>query len=213
LFLATAAGVVKKVALTEFRNAKTRGIAAIKLDDSDRLVTSILTGGKDEVVLITRRGQALRISEEGVRAMGRASRGVAGIRLAQGDELAGALRVEEGNRQDPPRSEAATVPHRILVVSEHGFGKRVDFSEFAPHGRGTGGQRIYNATDKTGELVGAIALADNDEAVCITSQGKTLRVEADAISRQGRSSSGVRVLVIEAPDMVTGVDRIVNEGE
>ncbi|MDR3284300.1 MAG: DNA gyrase subunit A, partial [Treponema sp.] len=197
LFMATAAGVVKKVAVSEFRNAKTRGIMAIKLDEGDRLVTSVLSTGSGELVLITRHGQALRITETEVRPMGRASHGVAGIRLAAGDELTGALRVEDGSR--------------ILVVSEYGCGKRVGFDEFSVHGRGTGGQRIYNVTPRTGELVGAIALADSDEVVCITSQGKTLRLPAESIAKQGRAASGVRVLEIEPPDMVIGVDKIVGE--
>jgi DNA gyrase subunit A len=101
----------------------------------------------------------------------------------------------------------------MLVVTANGYGKRVDFDEFTPHGRATGGQRIYNVTEKTGEIVGAIVLSDTDEVVCITSQGKTLRAEADAITKQGRASSGIRVLEIEPPDMVIGVDRVVREEE
>ncbi|WP_062429024.1 DNA topoisomerase (ATP-hydrolyzing) subunit A [Treponema endosymbiont of Eucomonympha sp.] len=198
LFMATAAGVVKKVATSGFRNAKAKGIIAINLDDGDRLVAAILSGGADDVVLITRRGQALRIAESDVRAMGRASRGVRGIRLGKNDRLAAALRVETGSR--------------MLAVCAHGYGKRVDFGEFATHGRGTGGQRLYNVNSRTGEIIGAIVLADADEIVCITNQGKALRVAADSISRQGRASSGVRVLEIEPPDMVIGVDRVASEG-
>ena len=197
LFMATAAGVVKKATTSTFARAKTRGIIAIKLDEGDKLVTAILTSGQDEVVLITRQGQALRLSESAVRPMGRASRGVTGIRLSKEDELTGALRVEENSN--------------ILLMSEFGFGKRVRFTDFNPHGRGTGGQKVCSVTEKTGEIIGVATVLDSDEIMCITSQGKTLRVKASAFSLQGRAGQGVRVLTIEKPDMVIGVDRIAKE--
>jgi DNA gyrase subunit A len=197
LFMATANGVVKKTPTTEFSNAKTRGVIAIKLTDGDKLVSAILSSGNDELMLITRRGQALRISETDVRSMGRASRGVTGIRLAQGDELSAAIHVE---------SDA-----NALVITEKGVGKRTSFDDFNAHGRGTGGQRIFGNTEDKGEIIGALTIKDTDEVMCITSQGKTLRVQADSISLQGRSSSGVRILDIESPDYVIGIDRVAKE--
>lgn len=199
LLMATANGVVKKVATSNFRNAKTRGIIAIKLDEGDKLISSILTQGEDEIMLITRRGRALRMAEEDIRAQGRASRGVTGIRLASDDELAGALRVE---------NEA-----KMLVMTECGYGKRVEFSEFASHGRATGGQRIYTISEKTGEIVGLITVKDDAEVVCITAQGKTLRVKAKTISTMGRSALGVRILNIDRPDILTGIDSVAEEEE
>lgn len=197
LLMATAAGVVKKVKTTDFRNAKTRGIIAIKLDDGDKLISSILTSGTDQIMLITRQGQALRTSEQEIRPLGRSSRGVTGIRLSKGDELAGALRVEP-NRQ-------------MLIMTECGYGKRVEFSEFSPHGRATGGQKVYTLNDKTGEIVGLITVSDEDEVVCITSQGKTLRVKSNAISLMGRAAQGVRILNIERPDILIGLDTVAND--
>ena len=197
LLMATSGGVVKKVATSSFKNAKTRGIIAIRLDEGDHLVSATLTSGEDEIMLITRRGRALRMHERDIRSQGRASRGVTGIRLTSGDELAGALRVND---------EA-----KILVMTECGYGKRVNFSEFTPHGRATGGQRIYTLGDKTGELVGLITVKDSDEVVCITSQGKTLRVRSDAISQMGRSAQGVRILNIDKPDMLIGLDTVAQE--
>ncbi len=199
LLMATAAGVVKKVTTSDFQNAKTRGIIAIKLDDGDRLIGATLTSGSDEIMIITRQGQALRMSEKDIRPLGRASRGVTGIRLASGDELAGALRVSEDTR--------------MLIMTECGYGKRVDFSEFTPHGRATGGQRIYTISEKTGEIVGLINVSDDDEVVCITSQGKTLRVKANTISLMGRAAQGVRILNIERPDMLIGLDTVANEDD
>jgi len=197
LLMATSGGVVKKVATSSFKNAKTRGIIAIRLDEGDHLVSATLTSGEDEIMLITRHGRALRMHERDIRSQGRASRGVTGIRLTSGDELAGALRVND---------EA-----KILVMTECGYGKRVNFSEFTPHGRATGGQRIYTLGDKTGELVGLITVKDSDEVVCITSQGKTLRVRSDAISQMGRSAQGVRILNIDKPDMLIGLDTVAQE--
>ncbi len=199
IFMATQNGVVKKCVTTEFANAKTRGIIAIKLKDGDKLVSSILTSGKDEIMLVTRRGQALRMNEDDVRPMGRASSGVTGIRLSEGDELASAIRVEEGTD--------------ALVITERGVGKRVDFNEFSAHGRGTGGQRIFGNTDGKGEIIGAIAVAETDEVVCMSGQGKTLRVKASDISKQGRGSSGTRVINIDSPDYVVGFDRVAQEDE
>lgn len=197
LFMATAAGIVKKVQTSQFANAKTRGIIAIKLDEGDKLVTALLTTGNDELILISRKGQALRMAESSVRPLGRAARGVSGLKLSQEDEMTTALRVMD--------SEC------MMLLTEKGFGKRVDFDEFSAHGRGTGGQRIYGVSEKTGEIIGAINVADSDEIVCITSQGKSLRVSATSVSKQGRGASGVKVLNIDPPDMVIGLDRVALE--
>ena len=199
LLMATAGGVVKKVTTDNFANAKTRGIIAIKLDEGDKLVSAILTGGKDEIMLITRRGQALRTSEEDIRSQGRSSRGVTGIKLSSEDELTGALRVTENQK--------------MLVMTENGYGKRVDFSEFSAHGRGTGGQRIYTLSEKTGEVVGLLTVFDDDEVVCITGQGKTIRINVNSVGTMGRSAQGVRILDIESPDMLIGLDVVARDEE
>ena len=206
LFMGTARGVVKKVAVSEFSNAKTRGIIAINLDDGDKLVSALLTGGQDEVIIISRRGQALRTHEQHVRAMGRSSRGVSGMKIGSDDNLAGVLRVD-ANEKDGDKRE------KMLIVSEYGFGKRVEFSEFSSHGRGTGGQRIYTVSEKTGEIVGCVSILDNEEIMCITSQGKSIKLKVSAIRVMGRSAQGVKVLSIDKPDFLIGVDRIVKEEE
>jgi DNA gyrase subunit A len=197
LFMGTARGVVKKVAVGEFSNAKTRGIIAINLDSGDKLVSALLTTGSDEVVLISRKGQALRTGEDQVRVMGRSSRGVSGMKLGDDDELTGMLRVDDREK--------------MLILSEYGFGKRVEFSEFSIHGRATGGQKIYTVTEKTGEIVGCVNVLDNEEIMCITSQGKSIKLKVADIRVMGRSAQGVKILSIDKPDFVTGVDRIVKE--
>ncbi len=199
MFMSTAKGVVKKVKTSEFQNAKTRGIIAIKLDEGDKLVNAVLSEGNDEIVMITRKGKALRINEEEVRAMGRASRGVTGIRLSSEDELTAALKVNDNEK--------------MLLMTEFGYGKRVEYNEFAQHGRGTGGQKVYEVKEKTGEIIGAVSIQTNEELVCITSQGKTLRVLASSISEQSRTSQGIRILNIDKPDMVIGLDKIAEKEE
>lgn len=197
LLMGTLKGVVKKVSIREFVNAKTRGIIAIRLDDGDKLVSACMTTGSDEVVLITRKGQALRIHEEQVRAMGRATRGVRGILLSADDELAAMLPVAQGQA--------------MLIVTENGYGKRTEYDNFMTHGRGTRGQMIYVPDELSGEVVGAISIGSENEVMVITSTGKTIKIEAETIRMCGKGARGVRVVNIEPPDLVIGLDKIVKE--
>jgi DNA gyrase subunit A len=197
LLMGTLKGVVKKVMTSEFQNAKTRGIIAISLDDGDSLVSACKTKGQDEVVLITRMGQALKMAETDVRCMGRASHGVRGIRLEDNDELTGMLRV--------------TPNEMMLLVSENGYGKRVEFNNFNSHRRATGGQVIYIPDDKTGELVSCITVNETDDVMVITSLGKTIKFHASDVSIQGKGARGVRIVNIERPDFVIGMDKIVQD--
>jgi DNA gyrase subunit A len=197
VFMATRQGVVKKVAISEFANAKTRGIVAIRLDQGDGLVAARLTSGKDEVVLVTRKGNALRFGEEAVRAMGRASHGVQGIRLSDKDELAGIAMVTEGEQ--------------MLLVSEFGYGKRTSYDNFSAHGRGTRGQICYKATEKTGEVVGVLSVSDMDDLVCITSQGNALKLRLSEVTSMGKTAMGVRIVNITKPDVVVGIARVVKD--
>ena len=197
LFMATANGIVKKTMTNEFRNAKAKGMQAVRLDEGDTLVSAILSSGKDEILLVSRRGQALRISEEEVRPMGRASHGVTGMKLSEGDEICATIHVD---------TEA-----KILVITEKGVGKRVEFSDFAAHGRGTGGQRVFGNIDDKGEIIGALTVKDEDSFMCITSQGTSIRVKASDITVQGRAASGIRVVDIKDPDYVVGIDKIAAE--
>ena len=194
LFMTTSNGVVKRVRSSEFQNAKTKGIIGIKLNDGDKLISAIPTDGNSQVMLITRRGKALRINEESVRTMGRASCGIKGMKLSEGDEIAAAVRVEEESN--------------IILMTEKGFGKRISFDNFAVHGRGTGGQRIFGNTDGKGEIIGAMNVKDSDEVICMTSQGKTLRFKASEIREQGQGASGVRIVTIKEPDYLVGIDKV-----
>jgi DNA gyrase subunit A len=101
----------------------------------------------------------------------------------------------------------------MLLLSEFGFGKRVDFTEFISHGRGTGGQRIYTVSEKTGEIIGCVSVLEDEEIMCITSQGKSVKLKVKEIRVAGTSAQGVKILSIDKPDFVIGVDRIVKEDE
>lgn len=194
LFMTTSNGVVKRVRSSEFQNAKTKGIIGIKLNDGDKLISAIPTEGNSQVMLITRRGKALRINEESVRTMGRASCGIKGMKLSEGDEIAAAVRVEEESN--------------IILMTEKGVGKRISFDNFSVHGRGTGGQRIFGNTDGKGEIIGAMNVKDSDEVICMTSQGKTLRFKASEIREQGQGASGVKIVTIKEPDYLVGIDKV-----
>ena len=194
LFMTTANGIVKKVRSTEFQNAKTRGIIGIKLNDGDKLISAIATDGKSEVMLISRRGKALRITEDSVRCMGRASCGIKGMKLSEGDEIASAVKVEKDAN--------------MILITEKGVGKRISFDLYSVHGRGTGGQRIFGNTEGKGEIIGALNVKDKDEVVCMTSQGKALRFKATDIKEQGSGASGVNVVRVTEPDYIVGIDKV-----
>lgn len=191
LLMATLRGVVKKVEIPLFKNAKTRGIAAINLDSGDKLVSALLTSGNDEALLVTRKGQAVRFSEKMVRAMGRSSRGVRGIKLSAVDEVAAILRVNENNK--------------ILLLTTNGYGKRLEFNSFASHSRGTKGQICYKFFEKTGEIVGALSVNEENDLMCITAQGLSIRTSAARIPVQGRNAGGVIVSLIRKPDQIVSI--------
>ena len=199
LFMTTSNGVVKKVHTTEFSNAKTRGSIGLKLDAGDKLISAIQTSGDSEIMLISRRGKALRIEENTVRSMGRASRGIKGMKLLEGDEIASAVKIE-------PDSD-------IVLVTEKGYGKRISASLFSTHGRGTGGQKIFGNIDGKGEIIGALTIKDSDELVCMTSHGKTLRIKASDINKQGTSASGITVVKVSEPDYLVGIDKVQDRQE
>jgi len=130
--------------------------------------------------LITKNGRGLRFRQDDVRAMGRASRGVRGIRLIGNDQVAGLLKVDNSRR--------------ILMITENGQGKQVTFDSFNVHGRGTQGQKIFRLGTKATFIVGVLSVNDENDVVCVTMMGQTLRVHCDAISVQGRNAAGVRVV-------------------
>ncbi len=180
LMMATRNGVVKKVSLTNFIYAKVRGIRALFLDEGDELLSCELIQEGDEVMLVTKLGRGLRFRQQDIRATGRASRGVRGIRLLGDDQVAGLLKVDNDKR--------------ILMITENGQGKQVTFDSFTVHGRGTQGQKIYRLGGKASFIVGVLSVDNEDDVVCVTLMGQTLRVHVNAISIQGRNAAGVKVV-------------------
>ena len=195
--MVTRNGTIKRLTTDNFQNAKIKGVRAINLKDGDQLVSAVLTTGKDSLMLVTKQGKALRVAENSIRPQGRTSAGVRGINISDSDELAGAVRVADDQS--------------ILLITANGYGKRVDFAEFSEHGRGTGGQKIYSVTEKTGEVIGVITVRDDDEVVCITGQGKTIRINVNTVGIMGRAAQGVRILNIDPPDFLIGVDVVARE--
>lgn len=191
LFMATQKGVVKRVSTYDFRNAKTRGIIAINLDEEDHLVSAELTDGTRDIMIITKNGKGLRFPEDSVRCMGRNSHGVRGIRLNGDDILIGVACVSEENQ--------------LFLISENGYGKRTQFSEFNPHGRGTQGQKAYNVNEKSGKLVSVMSVNETDSIICISTLGKTIKLNLEGISIIGRNAFGVRIVNISDKDTLVGV--------
>ena len=193
---ATVKGVMKRVALSEFVSVRTSGLAAINLDEGDMLGWVRLTSGKDDLILITAHGKALRISEKTIRAMGRTGRGVVGMRMKPGDYVAS--------------MEVVAKDDYLLLVTEKGFGKRLALKEFRTAGRGTQGVTAINqdALRTIGNVATARVVRAEDEATLITTNGVVLRLSVKAIRTQGRATRGVKLMNVENGDKVSTLARV-----
>jgi DNA gyrase subunit A len=199
LFMTTKFGTVKKTPLTDYANVRANGLIAIKLDNGDELKWVKLTSGKDEIIISTALAQAIRFKESEVRPMGRATRGVRGIRLRSGDEVVGMDLVRPGSE--------------MLVVMENGYGKRTKVDQFATHARGGVGIKAGVVTSKTGKTVDVRAITDpRDEVVVVSTQGQVIRMALSGISLIGRATQGVRVMRMADADKVASV-ALVGESE
>jgi DNA gyrase subunit A len=199
LFMATKAGVVKRMALDEVRSIRQTGLIALGLDEGDELIDVRRTRGDEDVVLVSSRAQAVRFAETEVRPMGRTARGVIGIRLEAGDELVG-LAVVERSRD-------------LLTVSSNGFGKRTPVEEFRRTARGGKGVRAMRLTPKTGALAAVRQVAEDDQLFLVSAAGILLRVKAREIARQGRGAQGVTIMRIGEGDRVVAVAKVEGEEE
>ena len=199
LFFATARGFVKKTGLMEFLNARRAGIVAITLGKDDELVGVYLTDGKQEIVLASRRGQAIRFKEANVREMGRSARGVIGMRLRKDDGVVGMAHGGEGAN--------------LLVVTELGFGKRTPLGEYRLQSRGGSGVRNVRLTAKTGSVVAIRTVNDEDEILVVTARGIMSRLAVKDISSQGRAAQGVRLKRLDEGDRVSAIAPIAARDE
>lgn len=192
LLMCTVNGVVKKTPFEQYKNVRTTGLIAIRLDDGDELKWIRMTSGKDEVIISTMQGQAIRFHESDVRPMGRASRGVRGIRLRSGDSVIGMDVVQEDSY--------------IFVISEYGYGKRTKVAQFTAHKRGGVGIRSAVVNKKTGNLVGVKTLTgDDQEVIIISAQGQTIRLGLKNIPQLGRATQGVRIMRLNDRDKVVSL--------
>jgi DNA gyrase subunit A len=199
LLMATAAGRVKRLRLSQIGNVRKNGIIAMGLHPGDRLIAVRLCAAADEVLLVTRNGQAARFPALEVRAMGRNARGVAGMRLAPGDEVIG--------------MEVARPAGHLLLVTEKGMGKRTPVDEFPSHHRGSGGVHAQRLDSRTGRLVGVRLVLPDQEVMLITAQGRLIRQRVDGIPLLSRSARGVAVMRPEAGDSVASLASVAADGD
>ncbi|HOP74564.1 MAG TPA: DNA gyrase subunit A [Bacillota bacterium] len=199
LLMGTKHGVVKKTALDEFASIRKGGLIAINLDDNDELIDVSLTDGKQEVVMVTRLGQAIRFPETDVRLMGRTARGVRGITLDDGDQVVGMEIVRESDD--------------LLVITEQGMGKRTALSEYRIQSRGGKGIKTMKLRERNGVIVGAKVVSENDELMVITAEGLILRTSVQNISKTGRNTQGVRIIRLDENDRVVTLARVVATDE
>ncbi|MGB2011202.1 MAG: DNA gyrase subunit A [Akkermansiaceae bacterium] len=199
VLFATRSGKVKKTGLSNFRNFRKDGIIAIKLDEGNSLVDVKLTSGKDDICLVTSAGYCVRTSETNIRAMGRPSAGVAGVKPREGDFLV---------------SLAIVSPDaKLLVASENGLGKRTAYEEYMSKGRGGKGMKTMNVTEKTGQVVGAISVTEEDELMLMTTDGQSIRIRCSDVRETGRAAQGVKLVTLKNGEKLQDIARVMPDDE
>ncbi len=199
LVMATKFGTIKKTNLIEFSNPRKGGIAAINLDDTiqDKLINVVMTDGMKDIILATKKGVASRFSEEDVRATGRTSQGVRGIRLEEGDNVVGMLIAED--------------THKILTLTENGFGKKTEMTEYRKINRGGKGVINIICSERNGNVTGILPVMDDDEVLFISRKGILIRTSCDQISTVGRNTQGVRLIKLGATDKAINMTKVMKE--
>ena len=198
LIFLTKNGIIKKTKLDSFKNIRKNGIIAITLKEDDELISVRKTNGKREIIIVTSMGMAIRFNEEDVRVMGRNATGVIALKLKDGDNVVAMDLVEEDKE--------------LLVVSEYGFGKRTPLKEYRVQNRGGLGLKTYNLKEKTGELISAKVIDENDEIIMISMSGIVIRLLGKDISIMGRNTQGVTLMKIDSEkDRVMAVAKYIDE--
>ena len=191
----TTKGQIKKTELDEYENFREKGIIGVKVDEGDQLLYAALTDGTRDMLIATRTGQSIRFPEEQVRPMGRATHGVKGIDLAEGDDVVGIV-VSEPSRP------------QLLAVCEQGYGKRTNIEEFRTQNRGGKGIILIDASERNGPVVGVKLVKDGDEVMLITDRGQTLRTPVDQIRETGRNAQGVKLMTLGEGERIVAVERL-----
>ncbi|MCR2045433.1 DNA gyrase subunit A [Anaerosalibacter massiliensis] len=197
LVFVTQEGIIKKTKFEHFKNIRKTGLIAIGLRDDDELISVKKTDGKEELIIVTSKGMAIRFKESDVRQMGRTAMGVKGINLNKGDKVVGMDLVEKGKD--------------LLVISSNGYGKRTPLDEYRPQTRGGKGLKTYNIKEKTGPLVSAKVVDKEDEIMMISNCGTIIRLNVRDISEMGRNTQGVTLMKIKDNDEVVAVAKYVEE--
>ncbi len=194
---ATRSGIVKKSNLSDFSNIRKGGIIAIKIEEGDRLIDVKLTSGNNEIVLITRNGMSLRFHEEQLRDQGRSTVGVWGIRPRKGDHVV---------------ANAIVNPDAMLLVAgENGIGKRTSFEEYRKQSRGGKGIITMKTGEKTGDVVGALSVTDQDELMLITTKGQMVRTRVKEIRETGRNAMGVKLMDLRGAEKLQAIAPVVSQ--
>jgi DNA gyrase subunit A len=192
--MATKDGIIKKTELTDFENVRKSGLIAITLKKGDLLNQVRKTAGTDGVIMVTKKGQAINFKEKDIRPMGRTAAGIRGIKLGKGDEVVGMDIVVEN--KDPKQKSY------VLVVTENGYGKRTEISEYRLQGRGGTGIKTVNVTPKTGQLISSRVLTDEEDLIVISQKGQVIRTEIKSIPILSRATQGVRIMRLDDGDKV-----------
>ena len=191
VFFVTRNGLAKRMSVDELDGLTKAGRRILGLKDDDDIARVRVTSGSDELLLTSANGQTLRVSEDEFRPQGRSGHGVKGMRLAEGDCVVGCDVIIQGRQ--------------LLLVSEQGIGKRTNYDEFTAHHRGSGGVRAMRLNERTGSLVGAWGVSEDDELIVITGRGRVVRIEAGDISTLGRSATGYTVIKLDDGDVVADI--------
>ena len=200
IVLGTKRGIIKKTSLEAYSRPRTNGVIAITVRDGDELLDAVLTNGNSEILLAGRNGRCCRFDENDARALGRTASGVRGINIEDDDEVVGMI------TYDPTAEDAAA--HSILVVSEHGYGKRSDFEEYRKTNRGGKGVKTLNITEKTGALVALKNVTDENDLMIINRSGLTIRMAVSDIRVAGRATQGVRLINIKEGDSIAAISAV-----
>jgi DNA gyrase subunit A len=196
LVLATKKGIVKKTEFAQYNTPlKSEGIIAVNLRDGDELVAAFLTHGEDDILLVSRKGQAVRFANDAARAMGRATGGVIGMKLRAGDEVIAAMIADD--------------TADLLVVTENGYGKRTRMSEYPRKGRGGLGVQTVKLTEAKGQLAGAQTVREGYQVMLISTGGQVIRMPTEGIRRAGRSTQGVIVMRLRKAERVSSLAPVV----
>jgi DNA gyrase subunit A len=197
VFFATRLGTVKKTPLEDFANVRKGGIIAISIDSGDTLIDAKLTSGQDEVVLITKEGMSIRFSESDVRAMGRPATGVRGITLEKEDAVVALAIVD-------PRAT-------LLVAGDQGIGKRTSFEEYRVQSRAGKGIITMKRNERTGGVIGALTVKDEDELMLITVAGQMVRIAVKDVREAGRNTQGVKLIELSHGDRLQAIAPVISE--